>query len=166
MWLFVIGMGMAIGGSVAGDFFVKQGSSEIQGQGLAEFGGVRKLLNPLQLYQFLAQLGIFQNWQLWLGIALLTIFFGGYLLAMQQAPVTFVVPMMATTYIINTLIGQFVLHERVPFLRWLGVVVVVAGIILLVGFSRAETSQTQESATPNPTQTINYQSKSVPSNLG
>jgi drug/metabolite transporter (DMT)-like permease len=145
MWLFAVGMAMAVGGSVAGNFFVKQGAGEIQGRGLKEFGGIRKLLNPVQLYQFLAQLGIFNNWRLWLGIAFLTLFFGGYLLAMQQAPVTLVVPLMASTYIINTGIGKFVLHEHVSLLRWLGVAVIVAGIILLVGFSESEAQQNQNS---------------------
>lgn len=150
MWLFAIGMAMAVGGSVAGNFFVKQGAEKIHGKGLAEFGGVRKLFNPVQLYRFLAQLGIFKNWNLWLGVALLTLFFGGYLLAMQQAPVTLVVPLMALTYIINTGIGKFVLHEHVPLLRWLGVAVVVAGIILLVGFSERGAQQNQDSALSAP----------------
>lgn len=143
MWLFAVGITMAIIGSVVGNFLVKKGSSKIDGQDLKSFGGIQKILNPIELYKFLKQLNVF-NWQLWVGIAFLTLFFGGYVLAMQQAPVTLVVPLMASTYIINTFLGKFFLNEKVNWLRWAGVMVIVAGIILLVGFSEAEKQSTVE----------------------
>ena len=136
MWLFAVGMSMAVICSVAGDFMVKQGSAEIKGSGIESFGGVKGVLNPIKLFQFIRQLGIFSNWKLWLGVVLLTFHFGGYLLAMRTAPVTVVVPLMSSTYLLNTMLGKFVLHERVSWLRWAGVAIVVCGITILVGFGR------------------------------
>lgn len=137
MFYFAVGISMAIICSVAGDFLVKSSTAEINGPNLDSFGGVWHLFNPFTLFQFLKQYGIFHNWKLLLGIVLLTFHFGGFLLAMRVAPVTLVAPMMSSTYIIDTLLGKFVLHERVTWLRWTGVMVVVSGIIILIGFSKA-----------------------------
>lgn len=141
MWLFAVGMTMAVIGSVVGNFFTKKGSAEIKGKDPKEFGGIQSLFNPINLYKYLKGINVF-NWKLWLGIAFLTLFFGGYVLAMQQAPVTLVVPLMASTYIINTFLGKFFLNEKVNWLRWAGIMVIVAGIILLIGFSEAEKKST------------------------
>lgn len=148
MWLFAVGITMAVIGSVVGNFLVKKGSSQIDGQDLEAFGGIQKLFNPINLYKFLKQSHIF-NWQLWVGIAFLTLFFAGYVLAMQRADVTLVVPLMASTYIFNTFLGKFFLNERVSWLRWAGVMVIVAGIILLVGFSdpKGESTVNQNQST-------------------
>ena len=135
MYLYILGISLAIVCSVAGDFFVKQGADRIKDTSTESFGGVWGLLNPVKLFQFLRQLGIFSNGKLWLGIGLLTLHFGGYILAMHSAPVTLVVPLMACTYIIDTIIAKNVLHERVTLLRWAGVAIVVCGVAVLVGFS-------------------------------
>ncbi|MFW6359122.1 MAG: EamA family transporter [Chroococcales cyanobacterium] len=136
MKYFAIGITLAILGTVTGDFFVKKGSAKIQGATINDYGGVIGILNPINLFKFLQELGIFRNCTLFLGVALLTFHFGGYILAMRNAPVTLVQPMMAATYILDTIIGRLILKERVPLLRWVGVSVIVAGIILLVGFSK------------------------------
>lgn len=152
-WFTAIGLAVAIVGSVTGDFFVKQGSSEIKGEGIQSFGGVKKLFSPVGLFAFLRQLGIFHNWKLGLGILCLTFYFGGYIFAVGNAPVTLVAPFMATTDIINTFIGKFVLHERVSWLRWLGVIIVTTGVTILVGFSSSgeeNSGQSQQSLVPQP----------------
>jgi len=135
MVLFAIGISMAIICSVVGDFLIKIGSMEIKAPSVESFGGIRGLFNPFKLFKFIQQSGIFHNWKLILGIVVLSGHFGGYLLAMRTAPVVTVVPLMASTYIIDTIGAKVVLHERVTWLRWVGVTVVVIGVTGLVGVS-------------------------------
>ena len=135
MILFAVGISMAIICSVVGDFLIKQGSMALNEVDIKSFGGVRGLLNPLKLFEFIRQLGIFHNWKLILGIVVLSGHFGGYLLSMRTAPVVTVVPLMSSTYIIDTILAKYILHERVTWLRWAGVAVVVAGVTSLVGVS-------------------------------
>ncbi|MBV9390247.1 MAG: EamA family transporter [Chroococcidiopsidaceae cyanobacterium CP_BM_ER_R8_30] len=135
MTLFAIGISMAIVCSVIGDFLIKQGSQELNEVDIKSFGGIWGLLNPLKLFPFMRQSGIFHNWKLILGIVVLSGHFGGYLLSMRTAPVVTVVPLMASTYIIDAILAKIILHERVTWQRWVGVGVVVAGVSSLVGVS-------------------------------
>jgi len=131
--LLAIGIIIAIISSAAGDFFVKQGSAEIEAPPLESFGGALGLLNPRRLLEFLRQSTIF-HWKLRVGIALLAIYFGSFILAMHRAPVTLVVPLMSSTHIFSTLIGKYILHEPVTWLRWAGVALIACGTSLLVLF--------------------------------
>lgn len=135
MSLFAVGIGMAIICSVFGDLLIKQGVVALNDVNIKSFGGVRGLLNPLKLFKFIRQSGIFHNWKLLLGIVLLAGHFGGYLLSMRTAPVVTVVPLMSSTYIFNTILAKYLLHERVTLQRWAGVTVTVAGLVALVGVS-------------------------------
>lgn len=139
MTLFAIGIGMAIICSVIGDFLIKQGAEQINEVDIKSFGGIRGLLNPMKLFEFIRQSGIFHNWKLILGIVVLSGHFGGYLLSMRTAPVVTVVPLMASTYILDTILAKYLLHERVTLLRWVGVAVVVAGVVSLIGVSGIHT---------------------------
>ncbi|MBV8884427.1 MAG: EamA family transporter [Chroococcidiopsidaceae cyanobacterium CP_BM_RX_35] len=135
MTLFAVGISMAIICSVIGDFLIKQGSQALNEVDIKSFGGIWGLLNPLKLFKFIRQSGIFHNWKLILGVVVLSGHFGGYLLSMRTAPVVTVVPLMSSTYIIDTILAKIILHERVTWLRWVGVAVVVAGVTSLVGVS-------------------------------
>ncbi|MGC8492669.1 MAG: EamA family transporter [Syntrophobacteraceae bacterium] len=126
-----IGIAMAIVCSVTGDYFVKRGAAQITTPPLQAYGGAKGLLNPLQLFQFLAKSHIF-HWKLILGIFILTFFFIGYLIAIKSASVTLVVPLMSITNVIDTLVGKFLLRERVNWLRWVGILVIIGGVIMLV----------------------------------
>lgn len=41
-------------------------------------------------------------------------------------------PLLSISYIIGLLSAQFILHETVPFTRWIGVVIVVIGVFFIV----------------------------------
>ncbi len=140
MFLYILGITLAIIGSVAGDFLVKQATQSAQGPDLDSFGGPWALLNPVKLFQFLNQISLLHSPKFWMGICLMTLHFGGYVLALRVAPITLVVPMMACTYIIDTILAKTMLHERVTLLRWTGVMVVVVGITLLVGWADFHTA--------------------------
>lgn len=111
--MFWIAMSVAIVTSVVGDFFVEQGSTAVK----SSRGNM--------------VLKIFSQPKTLFGVSLLTIHFIALSLALRKAPVTLVVPLMATTYIANTIIARTILHEEVNWLRWAGVLVVAIGVIIL-----------------------------------
>ena len=41
-------------------------------------------------------------------------------------------PMLSISYIIGLLAAQFIFHETVPLMRWIGVVIVIVGVFFIV----------------------------------
>lgn len=51
---------------------------------------------------------------------------------LSVAQLTVAIPATAFSFVIDTLGARFVLHERIPWKRWLGVICVSAGVILVI----------------------------------
>jgi drug/metabolite transporter (DMT)-like permease len=62
-----------------------------------------------------------------LGLLLETIFFILLQYLLGQRDVSFVWPLTAVSFVMTTLAAQFFLHERVDFVRWSGVALIVLG---------------------------------------
>jgi drug/metabolite transporter (DMT)-like permease len=54
-----------------------------------------------------------------------------WLLVLSRASLSFAYPFASLTYVLILLADRFVLHEEIPFLRWVGVAAIVTGIILV-----------------------------------
>jgi multidrug transporter EmrE-like cation transporter len=133
MLLFAVGISVAIVGSIATDLFLKLAVMEIEIPRLESFGGIQGLLNPQNLFEFISQSGILRNWKLLLSLVLGISHLGGFIVAMLEAPVTVVVPLIsASSYIAATILDRTVFHERVTWLRWVGVTVVTIGAVKLL----------------------------------
>ena len=63
-----------------------------------------------------------------LGILLLLGFFACYMTALSWADLTYVLPATSLGYVLLTLIAKFYLHEAVSTTRWLGIVLISAGV--------------------------------------
>jgi len=63
-----------------------------------------------------------------LGIFFLLGFFAAYMMALSWADLTYVLPATSLGYVLLTLIAKFFLHEQVTTMRWLGVVLISAGV--------------------------------------
>ena len=61
-------------------------------------------------------------------ILLLLCFFATYLTALSWADLTYVLPATSLGYVIIALIAKFGLHERVSPMRWLGILLITAGV--------------------------------------
>ena len=68
---------------------------------------------------------------IWAGIILLIVFFACFLSALSWADMSFVVPATASGYILNVFLASRFLDEPVSPARWLGSVIIVAGIALV-----------------------------------
>ena len=63
-----------------------------------------------------------------LGILFLLVFFASYMTALSWADLTYVLPATSLGYVLLALIGKFLLHEEVTPVRWLGIVLISAGV--------------------------------------
>jgi len=68
---------------------------------------------------------------MWIGLAMMTMGFFALLAMLSIANVSFVFPATALSYAAGALGGKLFLHERVTPQRWLGVLIVCAGVVLV-----------------------------------
>lgn len=62
------------------------------------------------------------------GILLLLAFFAAYMTALSWADLTYVLPATSIGYVLLALIAKFALHEQVTPARWLGILLIAAGV--------------------------------------
>lgn len=54
-----------------------------------------------------------------------------WMMVLTKENLSFVYPLVAFSYVVTVALSHFVLHEPVPSLRWLGLAVIVFGILLI-----------------------------------
>lgn len=67
------------------------------------------------------------------GIVLLLAFFAAYMTALSWADLTYVLPATSIGYVLLALIAKFILHEQVTTARWIGIVLITAGVGFIAG---------------------------------
>jgi uncharacterized membrane protein len=87
-----------------------------------------------------ALLSTIHNGTIWLGILFLIGFTFCYMTAVSWADYSYVMPAGAFGYAIQTMLAVVILHEAVNAQRWIGVVLIVTGV-LLVGQTHPSTTQ-------------------------
>ena len=74
---------------------------------------------------------LFSSPVVWIGLALFGLSAVVWLFALSRASLSFAYPFAALGYVIIVAFSVLVLHETVPPLRWAGVALIVAGIVLV-----------------------------------
>ena len=71
--------------------------------------------------------------RLYLALAILcmAVSFFAFMALLQRAPLSFAVPASAATIVFETALARWLLREHVSLVRWAGVVLVTAGVVLL-----------------------------------
>jgi drug/metabolite transporter (DMT)-like permease len=95
--------------------------------------------NPLAIARAMGRV-LKVSW-FWIGIALMTTGFFALLAMLSVAKVSFVFPATALSYAVGTLGGKLFLRERVSQQRWLGVLVVCLGVLLVALGKAPENSE-------------------------
>ncbi|EKT57367.1 4-amino-4-deoxy-L-arabinose-phosphoundecaprenol flippase subunit ArnE [Providencia sneebia] len=69
----------------------------------------------------------------WLVLALIMLGFGMlfWLKLLESMPLSIAYPMLSINFVLVTLIGQFVYHEKTGLNHWLGVIAIMFGIFLM-----------------------------------
>ena len=109
-----------------GDLTLKRGMTEIGAVELTGAGLARAF--PLTV----------TNPKIWIGIFFLTGFIASYMTVLSWADYSYVMPVAAFGYAMLTLFAVVFLGERVSVQRWIGVIVVCIGVVL-VGRTKANT---------------------------
>jgi drug/metabolite transporter (DMT)-like permease len=68
-----------------------------------------------------------------LGIAGNAVSFFTFMALVQTEPLSFVVPASAASFVLETVLAKFVLHERIGARRTAGAIAVLAGVVLVGG---------------------------------
>jgi len=85
------------------------------------------------------------NGTIWVGILFLTGFMVSYMTVLSWADYSYVMPAGAFGYALLTLMAVLFLHESVSPRRWVGVVLICAGV-LLVGLTKPRTTDVAREA--------------------
>jgi uncharacterized membrane protein len=110
-----------------GDLLLKRGMLQIGAVRISAPGIWRALLATIH------------NGTIWLGILFLIAFTLCYMTAVSWADYSYVMPAGAFGYALQTLLAVVILHEAVNTERWIGVVLIVTGV-LLVGQTHPSTT--------------------------
>jgi len=117
--LLVVSIGLAIAGQLtlksAMNHIGRIGSAEVRAVGMTVTRAARE---P----------------RLWVGLTLFGVSSIFWMVVLSRVPLSVAYPFVGISYIAIVLLSRFVLHEPVPTLRWIGVIVVAAGIAI-IGFS-------------------------------
>jgi uncharacterized membrane protein len=112
----------------AGDLMLKRGMTKI--------GAVELSASGLQH----ALIATITNGTIWVGIIFLAGFMLSYMTVLSWADYSYVMPAGAFGYALLTLLAVVFLHEHVSPRRWIGVVLICVGV-LLVGQTRPRTTE-------------------------
>ncbi len=85
------------------------------------------------------------NGTIWVGIFFLTGFMVSYMTVLSWADYSYVMPAGAFGYALLTLMAVLFLHESVSLRRWVGVVLICVGV-LLVGQTKPRTTEVAREA--------------------
>jgi drug/metabolite transporter (DMT)-like permease len=99
-------------------------------KGMKQVGEISDFSPPALASAFLK---IFMNGSIWLGIFSLLLFFISYLLLLSWADLSYVLPASAIGYAMVALLGYLLLGETVSPTRWLGVLFICGGVVLVGG---------------------------------
>jgi multidrug transporter EmrE-like cation transporter len=69
--------------------------------------------------------------EIWLGIAMMLGFMVCHMLVLSWADYSFVMPFSAIAYALVPLLGYLFLHEQVSTARWIGIALIVLGVVLI-----------------------------------
>ncbi len=102
-----------------GDLLLKRGMTRVGTVEISTAG----LTQTLRLAMF--------NSTIWLGILFLAGFMASYMTVMSWADYSYVMPVGAFGYAVNTLLAKVFLHETVSWQRWTGVFIICVGVLLV-----------------------------------
>jgi uncharacterized membrane protein len=81
---------------------------------------------------------------IWLGILLMLLFMVCHMLVLSWADYSFVMPFSAIAYALVPLLGYLFLHEQVSPARWIGIILIFLGVLLINRTPPRTTPQTSE----------------------
>jgi drug/metabolite transporter (DMT)-like permease len=112
-----------------GDAFLGKGMRRLE---------MASMRTPADTFHFF--LRAFSSGTVWTGILLLVTFFAAYTLVLSWADFSFVQPASSFAYAMVALLGHYFLGEFVSTTRWIGILIICAGV-LFVGTTPPRTTE-------------------------
>src|SRR5467141_273802 len=116
----IVALAVLILGSTGGEIAITHGMKAT---------GEPARLRPRDLWAFLRR--ALRNGWFWAGLPLMALSFYSLLVLLSWQPISFVIPASALSYVVGTLGAKYILREQVSPARWIGVVLVCAGVALV-----------------------------------
>lgn len=88
--------------------------------------GRERMSTPLVLVAEVAR-----RWQVWCGLALYAVSAATWIIALSLVPLTVAYPFLGLTYVAVAIIAVRKLGERLTPAQWLGIVLIVAGVLMV-----------------------------------
>jgi drug/metabolite transporter (DMT)-like permease len=98
------------------------------GKGMKGIGAV-SLSTPAEAINVLSR--VLASGTIWLGIGSLISFFVAYMLVLSWADYSYVQPASSVAYAVVALLAHYMLREVVSPLRWLGVLIICLGVVVV-----------------------------------
>ena len=117
-WILVVVIVVA---TVASDLLQSYEMKQAGAQSVSA-SGLRRLLRTIAARRLLI-----------LGIAGNAVSFFAFMALVQREPLSFAVPASSASFVLETLLAKFVLHERISGRRAAGALIVLAGVVLVGG---------------------------------
>lgn len=71
------------------------------------------------------------DWRVLCGTGLMATFYVLYALALSWADLSYVLPLTAVSYLLGAIFAHFFLGETVTMSRWIGTLLIVAGVVVV-----------------------------------
>ncbi len=113
-------LAVAIVAQAAGNVFLSKAMKQVAFIGQVMDGN---------LLGFLSQ--VIQNPMIWMGTALMIVFFLLFLTVLSKADLSFVLPVISIEVVVNVAFADYFLHEPVSAVRWIGTLLISLGVILV-----------------------------------
>jgi drug/metabolite transporter (DMT)-like permease len=104
--------------SVAGQFFLKSGANQL---GAVSLANLSKFVGMMVTTPTIG-----------IGLSCYAIGAIAYIFALSRIPLSIVGPSVALSYVFSVLMGKFFFGEAIPTVRYVGVALIMSGVILLV----------------------------------
>jgi len=98
------------------------------GKGMKGIGAVN-LSTPTEAFDVLSR--VLASGTIWLGIGSLISFFVAYMLVLSWADYSYVQPASSVAYAVVALLAHYMLREVVSPLRWLGLLIICLGVVVV-----------------------------------
>ncbi|MGH9643636.1 MAG: EamA family transporter [Terriglobales bacterium] len=108
-------------------------------RGMKDFGGA-------SLHNLPALLLAILNPFVGVGVLLLLAFFASYMSALSWADLTYVLPATSLSYVLVALIAYIGFHEHISATRWLGIILIAAGVGFVATGPSATTPRRRDDA--------------------
>jgi drug/metabolite transporter (DMT)-like permease len=92
--------------------------------------GEPESFRPMALLRFIGK-AVRNSW-VWLAMPLMAASFYSLLILLSWAPISLVIPASAFNYVVGTFGAKYLLKEDVTAKRWMGVLLVCGGVVLVL----------------------------------